>query len=269
MSYHPKYELLVVEIKDRIATICFNRPEIYNALSAQDYIEIADTIRWLDTRDDVSVVILTGNGKYFSSGANIKVDRQPGPNDDVRTHFRGHLELANGNLTRSLIDMKKVLVVALNGPVIGLAAAIVGFADIIYSVDDAFLMTPFSSLGLVAEGATSYMFVKRMGLAKASEALLFDKKMTAKELKECGFINHLWPNTPDFIAKVRAEIETTIKDLNPRSLVGTKQLVWAAFRDDVHLTNLKELDMAIDRFASGDPAKEFMRLANKSKKHNL
>jgi Delta3-Delta2-enoyl-CoA isomerase len=64
------------------------------------------------------------------------------------------------------------LVTALNGPAIGLAAALISFSDLIYAVPSAFIMTPFSSLGLVADGGASYGFVQPMGIAKASEALI-------------------------------------------------------------------------------------------------
>ena len=74
----------------------------------------------------------------------------------------------NLNVTEAFYTHPKILIVALNGPTIGLSAALTGFADFIYATPHTFLMTPFSSLGLVAEGGASVGFVQRMGLPKAN-----------------------------------------------------------------------------------------------------
>jgi peroxisomal 3,2-trans-enoyl-CoA isomerase len=83
-------------------------------------------------------------------------------------------KLVNNNVdvARAPYSHSKILVTALNGPVIGLSAALISHSDFIYAVSDAYLMTPFTSLGLVAEGGSSVAFVQRMGQGKANEALL-------------------------------------------------------------------------------------------------
>lgn len=70
----------------------------------------------------------------------------------------------------------------------GIAAALLGHFDFIYSMPNAWLSVPFTFLGIVAEGGSSVTFVNRMGLAKANEVLIWGKKKEAQELYECGFI---------------------------------------------------------------------------------
>jgi peroxisomal 3,2-trans-enoyl-CoA isomerase len=86
----------------------------------------------------------------------------------------------------------KILITALNGPVIGLSAALLVFSDFIYCTPHTFLLTPFSSLGLVAEGGASRAFVQRLGISKASEALIMSKRISAEELLQVGFVNKIF-----------------------------------------------------------------------------
>ena len=80
--------------------------------------------------------------------------------------------------------------VGLNGPAVGLSAALIGFADFVYCTPSTFLLTPFSSLGLVAEGGASRALAQRLGVSKANEALIMSKKITAEELLSARHEGH-------------------------------------------------------------------------------
>ncbi|KAI6709422.1 enoyl-CoA hydratase/isomerase [Diplocarpon mali] len=98
----------------------------------------------------------------------------------------------NLNITQAFYTHSKILVSALNGPAIGISAALIAFSDFIYCVPSKFLLTPFSSLGLVAEGGASRVFVQRLGISKANEALIMSKRITAEELLQVGFVNKIF-----------------------------------------------------------------------------
>jgi Delta3-Delta2-enoyl-CoA isomerase len=94
-------------------------------------------------------------------------------------------------MTQAFYSHSKVLVMALNGPIVGLSAALSGFSDFIYCTPHTYLLTPFSSLGLVAEGGASAALVRRMGFPKANEALLMSRRVPAPELLACGYVNEI------------------------------------------------------------------------------
>lgn len=94
-------------------------------------------------------------------------------------------------MTHAFYSHSKILVTALNGPVVGLSAALSAFSDFIYCAPHTYLLTQFSSLGLVAEGGASRAMVHRMGVSKANEALLMSRRIPASELLACGFVNKI------------------------------------------------------------------------------
>jgi peroxisomal 3,2-trans-enoyl-CoA isomerase len=119
----------------------------------------------------------------------------------------------NINTTQAFYSHPKILVTALNGPAVGLSAALIGFSDFIYAAPHAFILTPFSSLGLVAEGGASRGFVQRMGIAKANEALIMSKRITSEELVKCGFVNEVFDTKPNEQEKF---LEMVLKEVDER-----------------------------------------------------
>src|ERR1700712_3223457 len=126
------------------------------------------------------------------SGADVSISRQTPPNTDLWRHGLRETVANNLNLTQAFYSHTKILVTALNGPVVGVTAALISFSDFIYCVPSTYLLTPFSSLGLIAEGGASVGFVRRMGIGKANEALLTSRKVPAGELLACGFVNKVF-----------------------------------------------------------------------------
>lgn len=194
---------------------------------------------------------------------------------DILKSFLAH----NGDITQTFNHHPKILVSALNGPVIGLSAALVAFSDFIYAMPHTFLLTPFSSLGLVAEGGSSVAFVQRLGPGKAAEALIMSKRLTAAELVQANFINEILgkdidPKDPGadkkFLAEVLNEVDERLgSHLNSDSLVKIKQLLKAGPREEVDKGNYRELFEGMDRFVKGIPQEEFRKVASGEKRHKL
>ena len=180
----------------------------------------------------------------------------------------------NLNITRTFYAHPKILVVALNGPVVGLSAALIGFADFIYAAPHTFLLTPFSSLGLVSEGNASIGFVQRMGLAKANEALIMSKRITAEELVHCGFVNKVFDTKPNeqekFLELVMLEVHDRLgPHLNPDSLTKIKKLIRRPSMEALDAQGVAEVYGGVDVFMRGIPQEEFRKIASGEKRHKL
>ncbi len=168
---------------------------------------------------------------------------------------------------------------ALNGPAVGLSAALTAFADFVYAVPGAFFLTPFSSLGLVAEGGASVAVVERMGIAKANEALIMSKRITTEELVRTGYVNRVFegcspgkgPGEDEkFRGLVLKEIEERLGDhLVGDSLLGIKALIRKPMRDVHERQNAAEVFAGLERFVSGVPQEEFLKIATGKKRHKL
>lgn len=183
----------------------------------------------------------------------------------------------NVDTTRTFYNHPKILVVALNGPAVGLSAALIAHADFIYAAPHAFVLTPFSSLGLVAEGGASRAFVERMGIAKANEALILSKRIPCEDLVRTGFVNKVITadsgkrdDSAGFLKNVLVEVEESMgTHLNQSSMVKIKELVRRPEREILDRQNGLEAFMGLERFLSGTPQEEFRKLASGEKRHKL
>lgn len=204
---------------------------------------------------------------------------------DRRDITRGFV-ISNLDITNTFSKHSKILIFALNGPVIGMPAGLTGLADFIYATPQAFLLLPFSSLGLVTEGGSSVALVQRMGIAKATEALMLSRRMTSDELLATGFVNKIFTPPPPpsssslneaadddddwFLKRVLEEIDDKMGvHLNRTSMLKIKNLIRAPYRDLIDQQNVKEVFGGLERFTEGIPRQEFIAIAEKKKRHKL
>jgi len=123
-----------------------------------------------------------------------------------------------------MIDHKKVLVLALNGPAVGGGAAwFEGVADIVLAADNAYLQVPFTALGLVPEFGSATAFAHSMGVHRANDFLMFGRKLTAQELEQWGMVNRIFP-TDNFHQTVLEFLEDQLAVNDGKSMMETKRL---------------------------------------------
>lgn len=272
-------DIIKLSITGRVATITIDNPKKLGALSNDCYYRISCLLRDVAQIPSVYITVLTGTGRFFSAGADVTASR-PSVGADANTERREILRgfvANNGDITRSFYTHPKILIVALNGPVVGLSAALVAHADFIYATPHSFLLTPFSSLGLVAEGNASIAFVQRMGIAKANEALIMSKKLLADELLACGFVNKLIEapskdpkDSEGFLKAVMTEVEDRLgPHLNADSTLKIKELIRKPSLQTHDAQGIQEVFEGMERFLSGQPQEEFRKIASGQKKHKL
>ncbi|KAF4556719.1 Enoyl-CoA hydratase/isomerase-like protein 5 [Elsinoe fawcettii] len=262
------------ETKGRIAIITLNLPKKLNAMTQDLYYRVAQLMHEIAARDDIYITILTGNGRFFSAGADVTISREAPDDGDKKRHFLKSFVSNNLHITHAFYTHPKILITALNGPAIGLSAALVAFSDFIYATPHTFLLTPFSSLGLVAEGGASRAFVTRLGISKANEALIMSKRITIEELVHTGFVNKVFDTKPGdtqaFMKEVLHEVDERLgTHLNQDSLVKIKALIQRPERDILDAQGVAEVIGGLDRFVKGIPQEEFRKIASGEKKHKL
>lgn len=267
-----------VNVSQGIATITLNEPHRLNALTPEDYNEFANSLRAIDKREDVVATVWKANGKWFCAGTDVKRTTSGEPNTpttqrSMRDCLINGVVAANTDCTHAIYSHSKILVAALNGPVMGIAAAFLGNFDFIYAVPEAWLNVGFPFLGIAVEGGASVSFVNRMGIAKANEVLLLNKKISASEMLECGFVNKIFPSksTEEFHFAVHQHLKKELDGLVPASIFAIKTLIKAGLNDknNFHAVNLRESYAQAERFSSGIPAERFGKIARKEIKHKL
>ncbi|KAL4780004.1 ClpP/crotonase-like domain-containing protein [Aspergillus varians] len=269
---------ITLTYQDRVAIITLNNPKKLNALSGDHYYLLGERLREVDKRDDITITVITGNGRFFSAGADVDSTRPgAGLGTNTRRELVRNFVVNNIDITHTFSHHSKILVAALNGPAVGLSAALVALADFIYAAPHTFILTPFSSLGLVAEGGASSAFVERLGIAKANEALIQSKRITCEELVSAGFVNKVIEapsrkaeDSAGFLAEVLKEVEERMgPHLNQSSLLRIKALIRRPGREIMDRQNPIEAFQGLERFLAGIPQEEFRKLASGEKRHKI
>lgn len=283
---------ITYEVKGKTAVITLNVPEVYNALTGSAYRRLEQLVRHAADEPDTLVTLIQSTGKFFSAGANlgsgagqvkedvIDLKQLDDPNDPkeyefLKTRTQHAYTFGTRNLvaTETFYNHPKVLIVALNGPVIGLTASLVALADFVYARDTAWFLTPFSNIGLAPEGGASFSLVYRLGHSKASELLLSSSKLNADELYRLGFINQVYSSkeydTPKFNAAIQKLIEDKFYHLHPESLIISKKLMRQAVAKNYAEANALEVVYGTEQFAKGIPQKRFAALKSGELKHKL
>ncbi|KAI8141014.1 ClpP/crotonase-like domain-containing protein [Fennellomyces sp. T-0311] len=262
MTNVPQLETIEITLfPSGVAEIAFNRPQRYNALSPQAYRDWLTAIRWAAQNDQVKVTVLTGRGKYYTSGQQLEM-----PNfddDDLPAEMERRRETTK-NVVLEMIRFPKILIGAVNGPSIGFGTTTLGLCDVVYSVPDATFNTPFMKLAFCAEGCSSVLFPRIMGMSKANEMLLLGRVFTADEMERCGFLSRILPKE-NFREQVLAIAEDAAK-FSLEATKVTKELVRGFDRKFLEEVNELEMEKLAERMGSPDSFEAIMRFVEESQK---
>lgn len=256
-----KYNDIVLDISGQIGTIKLNRPKSLNAFGGNLMPEVIAAIRELNEHPSTVFTVLTGEGRFFSAGADVR-----GSGLEASPQFANAAEKKLSFLTRfapalemmrSIIDHKKVFILALNGPAVGGGAAwFTGLADIVLASDSCYLQIPFSALGLVPENGSAINFAQSMGVHRTNEFFMFGRKLTAAELENWGMVNQIFP-AEGFQGHVKKYLEGQLSVNDGKSMIEAKRLQNAPLRDGRLVAVVNALDALAERFVDDAPMKRF------------
>jgi len=176
-----KYDLILYEVDDFVATITLNNPEMLNAWSKPMDVEIRDAFAAASKDPKVRAIVLTGAGRGFCAGQDTRFFKE---NQDAAG--RGELtDVDHANLSY-LTKIPKPIVAAINGPAAGFGACISIFADYRFINEEAKFTTAFGHRGLIAEFGIAWMLPRQVGLMHAMD-LLTGRIITGREAGQMGF----------------------------------------------------------------------------------
>ena len=177
-------EQVIVTYRDAVCEVRLNRPEKRNALTLDMYRALAGAIATAEARDEVRVVLLSGEGACFTAGNDLK-DFLTGPPIEDPAH-------PTGRFVRAVAAMRKVLIAAVHGPTAGLGVTLLLHCDLVVAARRSTkLIAPFVQLGLVPEAASTLLFPALMGHQRAAELLLLGEPLDAPAARACGLVNRV------------------------------------------------------------------------------
>lgn len=235
----PAYAGLEVQVDGKLMIIRFNVPKRRNAITNAMYKGLSWYLEKAANDPKISIVALTGNGSYYSSGNDFGSLFGTGGGSDSDEGPESGMQLYKG-FVDTLIDFPKPIIGVVNGPAVGIAVTTLALMDAVYATDNAWLLCPFTRIGLAPEGCSSVTFPRIMGPQKASELLLFNKTVTTAEACELGLVTKVFPD-----ASFQAEVWPKLKEwseLPTHSLLHAKKLCRDLDRDLLHKVNNDESD---------------------------
>jgi len=239
-------EILPIEDRDGVRLLTFNRPDALNSFNAALCDAITSTLDEAATRADIAVVVLTGEGRAFTSGTDLGELETPVVHTDGKRHgFEPFIERVE--------SFPKPLIAAVNGLGVGIGLTVLPHCDLVLMAEDARLRAPFVSLGVTAEAGSTFLLPQTIGWQETAYLLYTAEWMDADKAVECGLA---WRKVPgqDLLAET-TKIAKQIAGQPVDSLVATKRLLLDARLGEVRAARAREIP-AFAKLAGGPANKE-------------
>lgn len=191
------YQYLLYRVEHGVATVSLNRPEVYNALNDEITFELQDVFKAVARDEQVRVVVLTGEGKAFCSGQDLKASAGAG-----KRSFQESLHRRYNPIIRAIRSLPKPVLCRLNGVAAGAGCSLALACDMIIAAEEATLIEVFINIGLVPDSGSSFFLPRIIGLPRAFELCAMGSKLKAAEGVSLGLINRCVP---------RAELDGALK----------------------------------------------------------
>jgi 2-(1,2-epoxy-1,2-dihydrophenyl)acetyl-CoA isomerase len=236
------------------AKIELNRPDSMNAWNAKFGADLLAAVQVCHYDDDIRAVMVTGAGRAFSSGADLK-DMQgrattPNGRPDVYSTLTGRYH----PIIRGLRNLPKPVVAAVNGPAVGIGLSLALAADLVVAKESAYFLLAFVNIGLVPDGGSSFFVPSKVGFQRAMEMALLGEKLPAPKALDWGLINRVYSDD-EFAGEAEALLQKLAAGPT-KSYAGTKRQLnaWAlrGMEDQLELeANIQREMAASDDFIEG------------------
>jgi 2-(1,2-epoxy-1,2-dihydrophenyl)acetyl-CoA isomerase len=234
--------------REGAAWIELNRPDALNAWNTQLGDDLHAAVHAVADDDEVRAVVITGAGRAFSSGADLKQGFEPTAEGHPDVYTR--LTQVYHPIITTIRRMPKPVIAAVNGPAVGIGCSLALACDLVVASESSYLLLAFANIGLVPDGGSSLFIPARVGFTRAAEMALFAEKVPARQAFEWNLVNRVIADD-DFRATVE-ELGARFAAGPTRSFAGSKRQLNASLYP--HMDDQLELEATIQQemAASGD-----------------
>ncbi len=218
------YSCLNFEVRDNVAHITLNRPEAANALNLALAQELEEISLRCNEGADVRAVLLTGNGKLFCAGGDLKSFAAQPP-AELAAHLKRvtlYLHTAMNRFAR----MRAPLVMAVNGSAGGAGLSLICAGDLVIAAESARFTMSYTRIGLTPDGSSTYYLPRIVGLRRAMELALTNRTLTAREAETFGIVTRVVPDAE--VMSEAAKLAGELASGATSALGGVKRLLYAS-----------------------------------------
>jgi 2-(1,2-epoxy-1,2-dihydrophenyl)acetyl-CoA isomerase len=240
---------VTLQRRGAVATIELDRPDAMNAWNRELGAELRTVVERTAADESVRAVVITGNGRAFSAGADLK---DPG----FDTTANGHPDVQRALTERyhpiitGIREMPKPVIAAVNGPAAGIGCSLALACDLVIAAESAYFLLAFVNIGLVPDGGSSLLIPARVGFARAAEMALLGERVPAPKALDWGLINRVVPDVE--VRKQADALADRLAQGPTRSYAGSKRQLNAWLYSRMHEQLELEASIQQEMAASGD-----------------
>lgn len=237
---------IIAEIQDKIGFIRLNRPDVFNSFNRQMALECQAALDDFAANPNVRAIVITGNGKAFCAGQDLKEVTDPDNNPGFMTILEEHYN----PIIRRIRAIEKPIVAAVNGVAAGAGANIALACDIVLASENASFIQAFSKIGLIPDSAGTFFLPRLIGFQKASALAMLGDKVSAIEAERIGMIYHVFP--ADEFEAAYLQTAKKLSEMPTLALGLTKRLLNQSLTNNLEAQLSAESDLQIQAGSSND-----------------
>ena len=245
---------VLYEVNNNVGTITLNRPEVMNAFGDHTRPLLLEKLTAAEADTNVRCVVITGAGKAFAAGGDIKSMCAQQDDNDTDT-ITSRMEIA-GQIVTLIRRMNKPVIAAINGAAAGAGVNLALACDLRYASEKAILVQSFVKIGLMPDWGGHYLLPQLVGSAKALELCMLGERVSAQKALELGLLNDIF--SIDAFQQSVQDIALTLAKAPRNTLAAIKQCTYFSIENSLEDTLRKEQEQQAKLFLS-DNAKEGMR----------
>ena len=235
-----------LKIENNFAWISLNRPEVFNSFNREMAFLMQETLDICANDSNVRAIVISGNGKAFCAGQDLKEVTTP----ELNPGFRKILEEHYNPIIKKIRTIEKPIIAAVNGVAAGAGANIALACDIVVAAESASFIQAFSKIGLIPDSAGTFFLPRLIGFQKASALMMLGDKVSAAEALNLGMIYKLFQ-----VATFEEEVVTlakTLANMPTKALGLTKRLLNQSLTNNLEQQLALESDLQIEASLSND-----------------
>jgi 2-(1,2-epoxy-1,2-dihydrophenyl)acetyl-CoA isomerase len=222
----PTFTTIRLEIEDSIATLTLDRPDALNALTVAMKEELLAAFRSIGRDRSVRAVILTGAGRAFCAGQDLKERLEPDA-----APLAIELRERYNPIIRAMRSIDQPIIGAINGVAAGAGASLAFACDVRFAAEGASFVLAFGRLGLVPDSGATWLLPRLVGPARAAELALLGDTLSAADAERCGLVSRVIP--AEGLAGAARDAATRLAGFAPRALALTKRALQRAWSVDL------------------------------------
>lgn len=221
-----QYETISFQVKEQVAYITLNRPDAANGFNIAMGKDLMHAAIRCGEDPGIRAVLMTGAGKIFSSGGDLKSFY--GFGDDLGAALKELTVYCHTAISR-FMRMPMPVVTAVNGAAAGIGMSFAVCGDMIIAAESAIFMTAYTAAGLSPDGGMTYILPRAIGLARTKELLMTNRRLSAREAFEWGLVNKVVPD--DELAKEAEALARRLASGPTQSFGSVKRLLCQSFTE--------------------------------------